>query len=283
MSVQKFIVTNQVSNFTTFPNNVLQKFKHCEALGVWTYLASLPPNWEFYKHQIKEHFGMGREKLSKILHILIKHNLIHINQVRAQNGLFSHAILDVQNGENFIENPSREEQNNKEINMLKPNTEKPSTDAQPLTGITMYGKPVTGFDTPINNIYKNNINKKIKYSYASDDARENSDIYFFEEFWKIYPKKKDKKRALDVWKRKKCDEKITLIMKYVRNSILNDAHWQDKQFIPYPSTILFNERWEDEITENSDIRSKRDLTPAVIKYFEPGNPDYDRIYGSENY
>jgi len=81
MTVQKYVVTQDETGFTLLKNHVLQNFCDVEALGLWVYLASLPPNWTFYKQQIASHFKIGRERLNRLLNVLCQHNLIAIEKV----------------------------------------------------------------------------------------------------------------------------------------------------------------------------------------------------------
>ena len=69
----------------------------------------------------------------------------------------------------------------------------------------------------------------------------------FESFWKAYPKKVAKEKALKSW------EKIVfkgglfeLIMSQLEKY---KKQWIDPQFIPYPATWLNQARWEDEIED----------------------------------
>ena len=68
----------------------------------------------------------------------------------------------------------------------------------------------------------------------------------FEEFWKAYPQKADKKKAQAIWKRRKLDQKAETIITDVLNRIANDKKWADG-YIPNPTTYLNGDRWEDEM------------------------------------
>ena len=65
----------------------------------------------------------------------------------------------------------------------------------------------------------------------------------FDDFWKAYPKKKDKKKALAVWKRDKLDSHADKILANLRAR----TDWKDIRFTPLPTTYLNGERWNDEI------------------------------------
>lgn len=64
----------------------------------------------------------------------------------------------------------------------------------------------------------------------------------FDAFWKKYPNKKDKKKALNSWYKHRPD----------LTTVLNALDWQLKSdawvrgFIPLPSTYINGARWEDE-------------------------------------
>lgn len=141
MSVEKYTVTQETSGFTTLPNQVLQNLHSIEALGLWCYLASLPPGWIFYKDQIKAHFHVGRDKLERLFDLLQKSNLIEIQQVRKETGLFSHWHLHVKNGTEFT-----------------PFTEIQETVNQPFTDL-----PLTVNQLLVSASYKGNINKSNKH------------------------------------------------------------------------------------------------------------------------
>jgi hypothetical protein len=87
---------------------------------------------------------------------------------------------------------------------------------------------------------------KQKDPCASDsDARER-----FDDFWKIYPRKKDKKRAHDIWIKRKLDGIADIIIEKVKKQIEFESQWKNRQYIPHPSRYLSDKLWEDEITES---------------------------------
>lgn len=231
MSVEKLVISKEASSFTVLPNKVLQNLYHADALGLWCYLASLPPTWEFYKDQIRTHFKIGRDKLDKLLSILKEHALIDIAYVRDAQGRFVHWHIHVYSGNGFAQ-PE------------KPDSVRVSESVHQSTEKPVSGEPPQWKTAPIKEI-KNKTNKKhkINISCASDEARSP-----FDDFWSIYPVKKNKKRSQDIWKRKKYDEVALLIVKDVQTRISNEAQWKEEKYIPHPSTYLQNERWKDELT-----------------------------------
>lgn len=126
----------------------------------------------------------------------------------------------------------------------------------------------------------NNINKKLKSSCASKAARavDNS----FDEFWKRYPKKKNKEEARRKWK-KIPPEVIPLIFEKLEQQKIYEQQWQNPEYIPLPSTYLHNKRWEDEISTPTpkimiNNLPKTNEIRSTVKEWAPGHPGYDAIH-----
>jgi hypothetical protein len=235
MSVEKLVISKEASSFTVLPNKVLQKLTKLDALGMWVYLASLPPTWEFYKEQLRNHFRIGKDKLEKILLILRECNLITLKAVRNAQGQFAHWHIHVLSGSGFAQGNAQEEVQEQSISYdnAQPDTEKPVT-----------GKPLGWKQEAIKEIKnKDNIKYKTNITCASDDARKS-----FDQFWNIYPRKKDKQRAFKIWIDTNCHEKAEIIINKLGMQVLNDSQWKTIQYIPHPTTYLRNARWEDEVT-----------------------------------
>lgn len=81
-------------------------------------------------------------------------------------------------------------------------------------------------------------------------SRGNGGAVRFPEFWAIWPRKRDKQKARQVWISRRLDEKADEIIHDVKERLRRDWQWQKDggQFIPHPTTYLRNARWEDEFT-----------------------------------
>lgn len=78
----------------------------------------------------------------------------------------------------------------------------------------------------------------------------------FISFWKEYPKKKSKGQAEKTWlklSKQKILPDISILLTAIQKQ-KNSKEWQDKQFIPYPSSWLNNKGWEDEIESTEPTR-----------------------------
>jgi len=115
-------------------------------------------------------------------------------------------------------------------------------------------------------IYNNNKTNKI-ISISSEAAKQTGKIThsMFEEFWKIYPRKDSKGKAKTIWN-KLCNKltKDRPEWEEIKSAIeeqKKSQRWQDKQFIPLPTTWLNQERWIDDPKEMNSF-SHPNTTPG---------------------
>ncbi len=79
----------------------------------------------------------------------------------------------------------------------------------------------------------------------------------FDVWWKLYPRKQDKKKALAAWAKQGCEKNAESLIDTLRNQIANDAQYSgDQQFIPLPSSYLNKEKYNDEIVIRSRTESR---------------------------
>ncbi len=173
MTVDKFRFTKDDADYTTFPNVLLQGLSNAEALGLYVYFSSLPPSWEFYKEKIRDHFGFGRDKLEKLLNILLAHNLIQIFQERNVKGHFNNWRLHVNNPNTYLSNNNTLLSNNNTLEPLTdfqaPLTDFQGTDRSPAntapvdlsTPLTCL--PFTANQSLVNSSYKRNNTKQTAF------------------------------------------------------------------------------------------------------------------------
>lgn len=118
---------------------------------------------------------------------------------------------------------------------------------------------------------------KLKESKVKEVVNNGFDVtLLFEEFWKAYPKKVNRKEALYRWKKAKLPP-IEVILKKISEQ-KNTDEWQkdNGKYIPHPSTWINKERWLDEIDvgiikkENTEtfICSKCNQKLPILKRWE---------------
>jgi len=86
----------------------------------------------------------------------------------------------------------------------------------------------------------------------------------FEDFWKAYPNKKDKQKAIVSWAKREPDlQKVLKALKVQKNS----EQWikDDGRFIPLPTTWLNGARWEDEVSGKADAVDRLVIANELYK------------------
>lgn len=70
----------------------------------------------------------------------------------------------------------------------------------------------------------------------------------FERFWRLYPKKKDKKATIKEWNRLRADRNLMRIMAAALRRQMASEEWlrDNGRAVPYPCRWLSHRRWEDE-------------------------------------
>lgn len=77
---------------------------------------------------------------------------------------------------------------------------------------------------------------------------DSDEVKVFEEFWKEFPKKRDKQGCLKIWVRKKLSEQLPPILIALRSQKESSQWTRDAgQYIPNPSTWLNQDRWDEVI------------------------------------
>jgi hypothetical protein len=251
MSVEKFILSNKSKTisqnipFTQISNHVINNIKNGDAFLVWCYLLSKSSDWKVIKQNIKNIYGFGDTKIKQIFSYLRRSNLISYVQVHCANGQIAHWDIHVLNGQDFIINQQYRSSNSDDSS----NMHTTGSEMNPVANGGLLNKELI-------------TKQKEKLLCASDDAQDK-----FPEFWELYPKKKNKMKAFQEWRKNKCNLMADEIITDVQNRIKNDPDWSNVQFIPLPSTYLHNKRWEDDIREvtneanrgNSQISSSREV------------------------
>lgn len=262
MSVQKFKVSKNEGNFTTFPNKVLQNIHNMEALGLYCFLHSLPHGWEFHKNHLRKHTQLGINKLNSLLKTLEEHALIKTVQVRTSKGRFAHFDLQVNDGTAFVYKEFSES--------CAPFNENRDTENRATDNSTYKRK----------SIEKKEYTKETSLNISASDDAPVTESDSFDTFWNIYPIKKNKVRAKKIWDRKKLNKLAVLICNDVSHRQVNDSAWSDMQFIPHPSTYLQNERWKDEVIPSTSkpSTSKNSGGDALSRVFKKHTANQGATY-----
>lgn len=116
-------------------------------------------------------------------------------------------------------------------------------DGRPVDDRPAYDRPVDSQPTTNNSITSNSItsNSKTINNSATDVTRER-----FEEWWKLYDKKLDKKKAFSLFKSALKKHEFETIMNGTREYLKTIT---DKQYQKYPKTFLSQESYLNDFSE----------------------------------
>ncbi len=79
----------------------------------------------------------------------------------------------------------------------------------------------------------------------------------FDDFWKIYPRKTDKKKAKTAWDKISPNDDLAIkIITNVSNRLASGEWVKGSQYIPHPTTYLNGARWDDEPQVDSEAERK---------------------------
>lgn len=165
-----------------------------------------------------EFFGLSVSRVSEIISGLAERGLITIEQIREGKRVVERRIRL----SNPFEKPKTPSEN--AANPFGKDGEPPSENTK-------------GSNTSMSNT------KRVKDLRASGTEVDAA----FEQFWKLYPKKKGRKDALKAWSKLNPDADLQAVMIAALANHCASRDWTKDggQFIPNPATWLNGERWHD--------------------------------------
>ena len=180
-----------------------------DALGIFVYMSSKRKDWVFRSAEIRKTLGIGSHKWRSAT-----------NELK-QIGLY--ITTKTSNGTTITVGKLEESTTGR-----KPTSAKPTS-----------AKPTSGKPTPLIRL---NINK-------TDSNKTDSNITSFDDFWSVYPKKKERKKCAAIWERRELDDIGEMIVSDIEARLLNDGKWIEDGgvYVPNPQTYLNGDRWEDDM------------------------------------
>lgn len=90
----------------------------------------------------------------------------------------------------------------------------------------------------------------------------------FDSFWLEYPKKEQRKLAEEIWKKKKLDQKLSIIIDFIIKA-KNTPRWKSG-FINQPVKFLKGELWNDDLFGYGEIKQNKlgNILPAPENKYE---------------
>lgn len=197
-----------------------------KAKGILLYLLSRPDDWQVYETEIVKHSSDGLSGLKSGIKELEEVGYIQRNRKRDDKGRLKEYEYLVYEQPNHI----------RFSNVGKTNV------GNSYIGKTNVGESHTTNNNSTNNDLTNNNNtNNDSNTSATNVTRER-----FEEWWKLYDKKLDKKKAFSLFKSALKEHSYETIMSGTREYLKTITN---KQYQKYPKTFLSQESYMNDFTE----------------------------------
>lgn len=132
-----FRLKDKTSNFTIIYNNCLQDNTiSWQAKGLFSYLMTLPNDWEIHKTELVSHSSNGRDATLKAFDELIEKGYITVDEIKGEGGKFSkkiYRVFEESQGEVKIEHKKRKVKSTVTEKPLTENQERKTSNGNPLT------------------------------------------------------------------------------------------------------------------------------------------------------
>lgn len=238
------------TNYTVIANYHLEDHNlSLKAMGLMTFILHLPKNWNINISSLNSVLKDGKTSIENTLKELEENGYLTRNKIRDEFG-------KIKGIEHILhEKPEPE----------TPKPEKPLSEKQVHINTIIYNK--------LSNKNTIDINKK-------NIIKEN-----FDNFWKAYPKKKDKAKTEKWFEKNKPNEELMKIILESLDKFKKTKDWQkdNGQYIPLPTTWLNGKRWEDEISENDIEMTDEEETRMLEEEFERRKRERDTGRNQEGY
>lgn len=245
---------------TIIPNKTINDIRVPEALGVYVFLLGRPKNWKLNIKHLADHFQCGKDKMYRILNLLLGEKFITCTHKR-EKGRFLKPTYRVHLSR--IDRPLKlvdlivePEETHASIDLL-PYPE--NTDAV----ITDTVKPDAYKTKNINN--KEDLKNTIVDSANTTKEKKVKDYKLDELFMKFYSHYPNKQKPVVAHKaflkHKPTAEFVDMLVNDLKLRLENNWKGREPRHISFPATYLNHKEWEGEIYKSQSNLSKSTNRP----------------------
>ena len=219
--IHKIIHHNR--RYTTVTNDLVRDPRvSATAFRLYAYINSHESGYELRYSQIERETGMKKYAIQNAIDNLKELGYLRTEQQKNENGRWGSLVW-------FLLDPHA---------------------GEPSTGDTVVDSLHSGETRPLK---KTNNTKKL-----NNTKNINGDILRFDEFWELYPRKRDKGKAKKSYRTacKKTDEQT--IIDSVKQYAL-EVEGKEATYIKYPASWLNAESWLNEVEETEEMRREREI------------------------
>lgn len=236
------IIKEYTNKFTVISNNEVQdKRLSWKARGIFSYLWSMPDNWDFYETEVTKHAPDGRNSLRTGLKELEKYGYLRRERVRVNGHLGGTAW--------FLTDSPKPKAEDKTL-MSENQTPMSENHTQ---GFLMSENHTYG-DATVQNKYhtKDLPNKGLTNKQANACSADADLSVSFNKLWNLYPKKQGKKDAFrhyKAWRKKSKDNTDDYLLRKLNEykAYLSANQWLH----PMNGSTWFNGRFDDDYSANN--------------------------------
>lgn len=224
-----FRAIKESGNFVTVHKNFIHDSKLTfKSKGILLYLLSRPDDWQIYESEILKHTNDGKDSLKSGIKELEEIGYVVRTRKRNDKGHL--------NGYEYLVYEHPIQSGNSYLGL--------SDNGKSNIGKTGNGESVPTNNNRTNNDLTNNNNTNNDNTSATDVTRER-----FEEWWKLYDKKIDKKLSYPKFKKCLKDHSFDQIMSGTREYVKTI---KVKKYQKDPKTFLNNQSYMNEYIEGSN-------------------------------
>lgn len=246
------IIKEYTNKFTVISNNEVQdKRLSWKARGIFSYLWSMPDNWDFYETEVTKHAPDGRNSLRTGLKELEKYGYLRRERVRVNGHLGGTAW--------FLTDSPKPKAEDKTL-MSENQTPMSENHTQ---GFLMSENHTYG-DATVQNKYhtKDLPNKGLTNKQANACSADADLSVSFNKLWNLYPKKQGKKDAFrhyKAWRKKSKDNTDDYLLRKLNEykAYLSANQWLH----PMNGSTWFNGRFDDDYSANNGQGYQRPQQP----------------------
>lgn len=236
------IIKEYTNKFTVISNNEVQdKRLSWKARGIFSYLWSMPDNWDFYETEVTKHAPDGRNSLRTGLKELEKYGYLRRKRVRVNGHLGGTAW--------FLTDSPKPKAEDKTL-MSENQTPMSENHTQ---GFLMSENHTYG-DATLQNKYhtKDLPNKGLTHKQANASSADADLSVSFNKLWNLYPKKQGKKDAFrhyKAWRKKSKGNTDDYLLRKLNEykAYLSANQWLH----PMNGSTWFNGRFDDDYSTNN--------------------------------
>lgn len=239
------IIKEYTNKFTVISNNEVQdKRLSWKARGIFSYLWSMPDNWDFYETEVAKHAPDGRDSLRSGLMELEEHGYLKRERVRNKGQFGGTAWI-------ITDNPTP-----------KPENQTPMLE-NPTQGSPMLENPTQENPTLQNNYHTKDLpNKGLTNKQANASSADADLSVSFNKLWNLYPKKQGKKDAFrhyKTWRKESKDNTDDYLLRKLNEykAYLSANQWLH----PMNGSTWFNGRFDDDYSTNNGQRYQQPRQP----------------------